>query len=677
MSDDTKKVISPGETEDSMEAGTPVVKDVESSRMESRELPGFLHKATYVLMLVTALYHIYAARFGGMPGIQHVAIHLGCGLAIVYMLYPFSEKTKNSKINLIIDVCVAIFSLVNMVYVCMQYDTLADRVGMPISTLELVFGVLTFLMILEGARRLMGYPFLIIVLCFIVYMFVGPYMPFPFTHSGATLERFVQLFYLQMSGIYGSITRTSASVVVVYVIFAAIVKNSQIGDFIMDFAMALVGGVRGGPAKVAVVSSGFMGMLSGNSVANVAGTGSITIPMMKKTGYDPAFAGGVEAVASTGGQIMPPVMGASVFIMVELVGTSYANIVAVALPIALFYYFGLLLAVDLTAVRENLSGLQAAERPKLGETLKKGWYLASPIVVLAGLMAMGVTPQRAGFWGIISAFAVSFICPHDRMTVKKALDALCEGVKDCCVMFCVSSLASLIQGIVQVSGIGVKLSSILVTFSNGNLLILLILTMICCIILGMGLPVVVCYSFLALLVCPALVQLGVPLMAAHMFVFYFGCISCITPPVATASLVASGIAKASFMKTGLQACILAFPIFFFPFYFVYEPDFLVINGYNLNVLITYITVLISVYGAACGFMGCALPAYDFHRNIPFRVLLVALAIVVLIPIPMTNIIGSIGIVAVQVLIMFTHKKKHLGRDVPQEVPQEVFGKVRA
>ena len=539
------------------------VRDVESARFDSRDLPKPMQTIVTIVMLICAIYHIYAARFGGFPGIQHVAIHIGLGIAIIYMIYPMSEKTRNSKINLVIDWCIAGFSLFNMVYVCMQYETLNDRVGLPASMFEVVMGVLTFLMIIEAARRLMGWAFTIIALCFVGYMFAGPYLPYPFHHAGASLNRFIQLFYLQMSGIYGSITRTSANVVIIFVIFAAIIKYSQIGNFIMDIAMACVGGVRGGPAKVAVVSSGLMGMLSGNSTANVAGTGSITIPLMKKTGYRPEFAGGVEAVASTGGQIMPPVMGTSVFVMMELTGISYLSIMMVALPIAIFYYAGLLISVDVTAVRDGLIGLPKEKRPKALPTLKQGWYLVAPIFVLAILMGRGMTPQRAGFYGILACIAVSVISPINRMTPKKLVNALCEGVKDCGVMFCVCALASMIQGVVQVSGLGVKLSSILVSMSGGNLLLMLLVTAICCVILGMGLPVVVCYSFLALLVCPAIVDLGVPLIAAHMFVFYFGCMSCITPPVATAALVASGIAKSNFMKTGLTACALAFSIFFF------------------------------------------------------------------------------------------------------------------
>lgn len=635
---------------------TPVVKDVESARFESRELPNFLSKFATILMLVMAIYHIYAARFGGFPGIQHTAIHVGLGLAMIFLVYPFNDKTKKSKVNLCIDLGIMVFAIASMIYVCLQYSTLNDRVGLPASTTEMIFGIITFVILIEAARRMMGWPFTIICLAFIAFMFLGPWLPYPLTHAGATVNRFVQLFYLQMSGIYGSITRTSANVVVVFVIFASIVKYSPIGDFIMDVAMAAVGGVRGGPAKVAVVSSGMMGMLSGNSVANVAGTGSITIPLMKKTGYRAEFAGGVESVASAGGQIMPPVMGTSVFVMMELVGTSYQSIIGIALPIALFYYLGLLISVDTVAVRDSLYGIPKANRPVLWATIKRGWYLVTPVVVLAVLMAMGMTPQRAGFWGIVSAIIVCFICPYNRMSLKTLLIALCDGIKDCGVMFTVAALASLIQGIVQVSGLGVRLSSILVSMCGGNLLLMLVVTAICCIILGMGLPVVVCYSFLAILVCPAMVELGVPILAAHMFVFYFGCMSCITPPVATAALVASGIAKAPFMKTALNACALAFSIFFFPFYMVYSPEFLMADGFTIQTLLCWITVLFSVYGAAVGFAGAAWPSIEFQKNFVFRGLFVLFAVVVLVPIPGTNYIGAAAIIVLQVLLMLMAKK---------------------
>lgn len=639
------------------DVGTPKVVDREAAVSSARELPKWLDYAGKALLLVTAIYHLVAAGYRPLPGIQHTAVHLGLGMAIVMLYFPWFKKVRDRKWMLAIDICAAVFSVFNMFYVAAQYATLNERIGFTPGTFEVIMGILTFVILFICAYRTMGLAFPIIAGFFVVYMFIGPKLPGAFFHVGTTIPKFISSFFLTMNGIYGSITKTSADVIILFIMFSSVIKFSPVGDFIMELATAALGKFRGGPAKVACVSSALMGMLSGSAVANVAGTGSITIPMMKKAGYPAKFAGAVESAASTGGQVMPPVMGGSIFIMVELIGISYNNVILIAFPIALLYYIGLLLSIDLKAVDLDLMGIDNSDRPGVWAVLKKGWYLLTPIVLLIILLAMGYSAQKCGFWSILVAIAVSFISPEERMTVKKMFTALMEGVKDASVIFAVVGLASLIQGIVTVSGLGLRLSSILVGLADGRVLILLILTAVASIILGMGLPVIVCYSFLALLIAPGLIELGVPAVAAHMFIFYYGCLSCITPPVAMASLVAAGIAKSDPMKTAFEACKVAFPIFFIPFFFVYSPDVLLMDGFTLGALRAYISVFLGLYATSCGFNGATLPKIRIPNKV-LRVALVAVGILIMVPINGTDLAGIAVLAVLQIVIWIRNGAVH-------------------
>jgi len=630
------------------------VVDREAAVSKARELPKWLGYAGKVLLFVTAMYHLAAAGYRPLPGIQHTAVHLGLGMAIVMLYFPWFKKVRDRKWMLAMDVCAAVFSMINMFYVAVQYATLNERIGFAPGLFEVIMGVLTLAILFVCAYRTMGLAFPMIAGVFVVYMFIGPKLPGAFSHVGTSIPKFVSSFYLTMNGIYGSITKTSADVIILFIMFSSVIKYSPIGDFIMELATAALGKFRGGPAKVACVSSALMGMLSGSAVANVAGTGCITIPMMKKVGYPAKFAGAVESAASTGGQIMPPVMGGSVFIMVELIGISYNNVILIALPIALLYYAGLLLSIDLKAVAMNLEGIDTKERPRMRTTLKTGWYLIAPIALLIFLLAQGYSAQKSGFWAIIAAIVVSFISPKERMTVKKMFTALMEGVKDASVIFAVVGLASLIQGIVTVSGLGLRLSGILVGLADGRVLLLLLLTATASIILGMGLPVIVCYSFLALLIAPGLIELGVPAVAAHMFIFYYGCLSSITPPVAMASLVAAGIAKSNPMETALEACKVAFPIFFIPFFFIYSPDVLLMDGFSLGAVRAYFSVFLGLYATSCGFNGAALPKIQIP-NMVLRIALVIVGVLILVPINGTDIAGIIILGMIQTGILIKSK----------------------
>ncbi len=349
-------------------------------------------------------------------------------------------------------------------------------------------------------------------------------------------------------------------------------------------------------------------------------------------------------------------MGGSIFIMIELLSITYKDVILIAFPIALLYYLGLLVSIDLKAVSMGLKGISRAEKPKTSDVLKHGWYLAAPIIVLVAMLMIGYTAQKSGFWAIVTAIVVSFICPRDRMTIRKLIRSLQDGVKDAAVIFAVVGLASLISGIVTKSGLGLRLSSILVSMAAGRILLLLILTAIASIILGMGLPVIVCYTFLALLIAPGMVELGIPKLAAHLFIFYYGCLSCITPPVALASLVAAGIAKSPPMKTATEACKVAFPIFFIPFFFIYQPAILLENGFTVTALWSYVAVFVGLYASSSGFVGALWPKIAFKENLILRVILVAIGVIILVPIGMTDIIGVAAFILIHLFMLIRYRQ---------------------
>jgi TRAP transporter 4TM/12TM fusion protein len=622
---------------------------------KQRALPPWIDRPLAVLMFLYALYFLYAAGAQPLPGIQHRSIHLAGGFIFALLLYAPSKRLVNSRWALLLDVLLAVLTVAGSIYVYNIFDTYADRVGLPATTPDIVFGLIIFFIMFEVARRVTGWAFPLVTAAFVFFALYGRLFPDPFTHAGFTIPQFMATFFYTLNGPYGQITQISANYILIFIIFAAFMMRSGAGEFIRDLAMIAFGKVRGGPAKIAVIASSFMGMLTGSSLANVASVGSITIPMMKRTGYRAEFAGGVEASSGMGAQIMPPIMGGAVFIMMEILGVPYWYIASSAFLIGGLFYLSLFFMVDLEAAKHGLSGrMRSEELPRLWPVIKNGWYNLIPVSLLVYMLAVqGASPSRAAFWGIVATMVVMLVAERSRHTFVRIAEAMVNGVRDALVVISIVALASLIAGIVTVTGLGINLSTILIDLSGGNLLVLLLITAITSLILGLGVPILVAYSILAVLVAPALIDLGVSPLAAHMFIFYYGVISAITPPVAPDAFVAAGIAKSSPWRTANEAMRIAGALYLLPFLFVYH-EVLLLHGSLGEIVVAGLTATLGIYSLACTWQGMIL------YNVPIgwwaRVLLGTAAIALIVP----NVVYSLGGLLVLVLIhvlYYARKKK--------------------
>lgn len=537
--------------------------------------------------VIMSLFHLYTGCFGSLdPWTQRVT-HLTFGLVIAFLTYPFVKGKKLTTA----DIILAFLSIASGLYVILNMDAIVDRAGIP-SKWDVFFGVLTILLVLEMTRRVIGLPLVVVAIVFLLYAYLGPHLPSSLAHKGYDFERIAAHMYTTLEGIFGIPIGVSATFVILFVIFGSFLEATKTGDFFINLANGIAGKAPGGPAKVAVISSGFFGTISGSAVANVVGTGTYTIPLMKRTGYSPHFAGAVEAVASSGGQLMPPVMGAAAFVISEMTGISYLRICAAALIPAILYYAGLFTAVHLEAKRTGLRGLTDEEVPKLTYILKNQGYLSISALVLIYFLAVRLTsPSYAAFWAIISAVLLSFIKKETRLGLRQFAKALEAGAKNALSVVAACAAAGIVVGVVTLTGLGLKFSGMILSLSHGSLHLTLFFTMISSLILGMGLPTTAAYIICAILAVPALKNLGVNELAAHLFVFYFAIISAITPPVALAAYAGAGIAKSDPMKTGWTACRIGLAAFIIPYFFVLSPSLLMQGGF-MKVMWVSLTALI-------------------------------------------------------------------------------------
>lgn len=573
----------------------------------------FARIAGVFFAVVMSLFHLYTGGFGALDPWSQRVVHLTLGLVITFLSYPF---IRGKDITLI-DVILAILSLFSGLYILINMDAIVDRAGMP-NRWDILFGVLTIVLVLEMTRRVIGLPLVIVAVAFLFYAYFGPYLPSVVAHKGYDFERLAAHMYTTLEGIYGIPIGVSATFVILFVIFGSFLEATKTGDFFINLANSIAGKAAGGPAKVAVISSGFFGTISGSAVANVVGTGTYTIPLMKRTGYQPHFAGAVEAVASSGGQLMPPVMGAAAFVISEMTGISYLRICAAALIPAVLYYAGLFTAVHLEAKRTGLRGLTDEEVPKLSYTLRTQGYLAISALVLVYFLAVRLTsPSYAAFWGIISAIVLSFVKPETRLSLKGFLKALEAGAKGALSVVAACAAAGIVVGVVTLTGLGLKFSGMVLSLSHGNLYLTLFFTMIASLVLGMGLPTTAAYIICAILAVPALKNLGINVLGAHLFVFYFAIISAITPPVALAAYAGAGIAKSDPMKTGWTACRIGLAAFIIPYMFVFNQSLLLMGNVG-EILWTAFTAFIGVSLLACSTIGYFLnPLSSWERILSF------------------------------------------------------------
>ncbi|WP_423791647.1 TRAP transporter permease [Mitsuokella jalaludinii] len=562
---------------------------------------GVMAKIVSAIAITFSVFQLYTATFGVLDAQLQRAVHLGFGLALVYLLYPTRKSWSRYKVHPF-DVLLAVFGAATPAYIVMEYQHLVLRSG-TVSGIDLVVGLLGILLVIEATRRIVGLPMVCVVLAFLIYAFAGPYMPGVLAHRGLTIEQLVGHLYFTTEGIFGIPLGVSSTFIFLFILFGAYLESTGLGKFFIDLANAIAGWASGGPAKVAVLSSGLMGTVSGSSVANVVGTGSLTIPMMKKLGYHKDFAGAVEAAASTGGQLMPPVMGAAAFLMAEFVGVPYIDIVKAAIVPAFLYFAGIWLGVHFEAKRGNLKGIPRSQLPKIGTILRERGHLALPLIVIVYLLVSGYTPMRAALVAIVLSILCSALRKSTRMKPIEIVRGLDRGARNVLSVLVACASAGIIIGVVTKTGVGLKLASGLLDLSGGLLLPTMFFTMITAIILGMGVPTTANYVITSTIAAPALVQMGVPVLCAHMFVFYFGIIADVTPPVALAAFAGSGISGGNPLRTGINASKLAIAAFIIPYMFVLSPVLLMIEGTVFDLLLTILTALIGMVALSSALIG--------------------------------------------------------------------------
>ncbi|WP_206812450.1 TRAP transporter permease [Paradesulfitobacterium ferrireducens] len=565
--------------------------------------------------------------------IQRAAV-LGLSFMVIFLQYPILKKSNNIVLRIINYAWTALAVFIGG-YVFFGFESLVTRIGSP-NQLDLILGGLIVIMVLDATRRAIGWPLPIVATLFLLYTYFGDMIPGMFGHRGYSIVRIINQMFMTTEGVFGVPLGVVVTIVFLFVLFGSFLEKSGAGAFFINFAVSIAGRARGGPAKIAVVGSGLMGMISGSSIANVASVGSLTIPLMKKVGYRPEFAAAVEAAASTGGQIMPPIMGAGAFIMSEFTQTPYMVIIGAAAIPALMYYFSLFMNVHFEALRTGMKGLPEEDIPKIKEVFKIGWVYVVPIAALIVTLMMGFSPARAAFIGIALLIVVSMLRASTRMKAKDYFEALRDAGQGAVSVAAACATAGIIVGSVSMTGLGIKFSSLIGTMAGGKELIALILTALAGVILGMALPTTANYIVQASVAAPALVAMGIPMLTAHMFVFYFGVFADITPPVALAAYTAAGIAKGDPMKAGLIASKNVMVAYLIPFLFVFFPA-LMANAPVLDIILTTGAALLGVVA-----MSAAWSNFLLQKCNPLeRLLLVASAVLLVYPEYATSAAGLV------------------------------------
>nr|WP_245599880.1 TRAP transporter permease [Paenibacillus harenae] len=575
----------------------------------SRVLTGPMLWIVYSGLLCFSVFQLYTAVFGVFAAQIQRSIHLGFGLSLIFLLFPARKRMRGLKSSHRFlslpwyDVLLSLGGVIVGLYWPLNINELVMRVG-RINGLDFIIGLLAVLLVLEAARRVVGLPITVIAAVSLGYAYFGPYMPGFLEHRGISIERIIRTMFYSTDGILGTPIAVSATYIFLFLLFGSFLVKTGVGQYFNDLSMVIAGRAAGGPAKVAVFSSALQGTVSGSSVANVVTSGAFTIPMMKKLGYKKEFAGAVEAASSTGGQLMPPIMGAAAFLMVEFIGgISYWDIAKAAAIPALLYFTGIWIMTHFEAKRLGLRGLTKEEMPNRKEVLKKA-YLLLPIAFLVYLLMTGMTVTRSALWSIVLAIAVGAFHKETRMGVKDFLDALADGARTALGVVSATAAAGIIVGVVTLTGLGLKLANGLIDMAGGALLLTLFFTMIAALVLGMGSPTTANYIITSTIAAPALILLQVPDLSAHMFVFYFGIIADITPPVALAAFAASGISGGEPIRTGIESSKLAIAAFIIPYMFVLSPELLGIDstwGETAWILLTAITGMIAIGASMIGF----------------------------------------------------------------------------
>ena len=614
-------------------------------------------KAAAVFAFCMTLFHIWTGFHGLYDYVTQRGIHLAFALTLILLTQPlykhcFKDKFAGSKafraICRVFDICLIILAWVSVIMAMDEVHHLTERLSKT-TWMATFAGAVLSIIVLEAARRTLGYIMPVLSLIFVAYALAGPHLPLAIAHRGYSIERICKFLATDLDGLFGTTMSVSASVIFMFVMFGAFLEASGCSDFINKIAISLTGKIKSGPALSAVVASGLMGSINGSAVANVVGTGTFTIPLMKSRGYKPQFAGGVESVASTGGQILPPVMGSGAFLMVAFTEQKYIAIVIAAVIPALLYYWGCAVAVITQSELIDITLMDEKDIPKTKEVLKDGWiYLLILGILIVLLLVVQYSPLYAALWATVSVPVVMLFDKKKRFTFKDIPSAMVKSGFSAMSIVIGCACAGIVVGMVSLTGIGVIFGDMMIQAAHGLLFPSLVFTAITCIVLGMGLPTTAAYVIAASILAPSLIKLGLAPLTAHLFVFYFACLSAITPPVALAAYAGAGIAKCSPMSTAVEACKLGFAGFIVPFAFCYSPA-MMMQGSVLEVLSVFLSAFIGVSIISSGFQGWLFWRLNWFERIVF----VAAGMLMFIPGTLTDIAG----IAIAAVLLILNLKK--------------------
>lgn len=608
----------------------------------TRHFTGIPEKVVRYMLVLFSVFVVWMNSISVWPEQIRRASFVGIIIFMAFMLYPI-KKGDAKRVNYVpwYDFILGTVGAGCFFYYVANFEAIVARAGRS-TQLDIIIGIIGILILMEICRRVVGVPILVVVSCFIIYAFI----------AGFSTKRIISHLFYTTEGVIGTPIGACSTFIVLFIIFGSFLEKTGVGHFFIEIANSIAGAATGGPAKVAVIASALQGMISGSSVANTVGSGSFTIPMMKKTGYPPEFAAAVEAAASTGGQIMPPIMGAAAFLMAEMTGTPYSDIVIAAILPAALYFSGIFLMVHFEAKKLGLKGLNKDDIPGFFSLLFSRGYLLLPLVILVWSMMSGKTPSRSALAAIATSIIVSMFRKDTRITWSGFLGALENGARNTLGVAIACSVAGMIVGVVTLTGLGIKLATGLLTLSGGVTIIALFFTMIACIILGMGVPTTANYVIMATITAPIVIKLGIPMLAAHMFVFYFGIVADITPPVALAAYAGSAIAHSDPFKTGLTATRIAITAFIIPYVFAFSPDLLLVGGSFGQAVSILISAFIGMVGISAGMEGYINAPISW----PERVICVLGGVTLIIPGTLTDIIG-ISLIAIVFVKQFITSRK--------------------
>ncbi|WP_165769142.1 TRAP transporter permease [Virgibacillus profundi] len=617
---------------------------------DKRTLSGYHLKLFSVFAFILSVFQIWSVVWGRLNPINQMAIHLAFILGITFLVYGYSKKARQRKLPTSVDYICTFLALGAGIYFTFHAERIAVRVPImdPLTNLDIFFGLVFVLLSIEAARRTIGLPIIVIVLIGISYALWGHHLNGLMWHREFSAVEVLDDLAFSFNGLWGSPIAVAASFVFMFMLFGSFLNKAGAGEFFFKLSTAVAGRSKGGAAKVAVLASAFFGSISGSPTANVVTTGAFTIPVSKKTGYKPSFAAAVEVAASTGGSILPPIMGSSAFLMAAVTQMSYGSIVIAAIIPGILYYVSLLTMVHFEALRLDLPRTAKEDIPQISHVLKEGWYYFIPLVVLLFFLIQGYSASRTGFYGILSIVIVSWFRKNKRMGIKAIVAAMIDGAKSSIPVTTACAAAGLVIAGIMSTGLGGKLTSIVLGLTEGMLLPTLLLVMIICIILGMGMPVAAAYILTAMLAAPALIELGVSTLSAHLFIVYFSIFSAITPPVAVAAFAAAGISGSNPNRVGFEAVRLGIVGFIVPFMFVLEPS-LLMDGSLAQIIIAFMSAVIGVVTLAAGIIGWMIT----RATILERLLLIAGGFMMMYPGLLSDGIG-VGLI---ILVMVIQRKR--------------------